>query len=256
MALKKSQKKRSLSSDGPNTRGRKSRRQDQDNKTAPASPARGGDALTKFKLPTGGASKKQGALDLTDGETALHTLKSGGKDRNSHVLTSSANAKNLQEFLIKNLTVTEETDLDYVNNWGRLAKVKFYDGNGVIASTLVTKVVGKMLVDVHKMTKKNALDEFYDDAMKPCAAPGAYIEMRPARVGVAMYERAVDGTIKNKQGVSKVIAAGSLFDATVSFMYWELSDNKTKHGVAITHTEPSCTYMYICTYMHVHCTYM
>ena len=188
-----------------------------------------------FQLPTGGASKKQGALDLTDGETALHTLKSGGKDRNSHILTSSATAKNLQEFLIKNLTVTEETDLDYVNNFGRLEKVKFYDGNGVIASTLVTKVVGKMLCDVHSMSKKNALDEFYGDAMKPCAAPGASIEMRPSRVGVAMYERAADGTNQIKQGLSKVLAAGSLFDASVSFMYWEMSDeNKKMHGVAIT----------------------
>ena len=76
----------------------------------------------KFKLPTGGASEKPGALDLTDGETALHTVKNGAKDRNSHVLTSSANAKKPQQYLITNLTVTAETDLDSVDTWGRLAK--------------------------------------------------------------------------------------------------------------------------------------
>ena len=189
----------------------------------------------KFKLPTGGASEKPGALDLTDGETALHTVKNGAKGRNSHVLTSSANAKKPQQYLITNLTVTTETDLDSVDTWGRLAKVKVHDGNDSVASTLVTQVVGKMLCDVHSMSKKNALDEFYGDAMKPCAAPGASIEMRPSRVGVAMYERAADGTNQIKQGLSKVLAAGSLFDASVSFMYWEMSDeNKKMHGVAIT----------------------
>ena len=261
MPLKKSPKKRLPSSDGPNPRSKKIPRQDQDgagpkdlslsacptpatslkmpsaNKTAPASPAKGGAALMKFKLPTGGASEKPGALDLTDGETALHTVKNGAKDRNSHVLTSSANAKKPQQYLITNLTVTAETDLDSVDTWGRLAKVKFYDGHhdDIESSTLVTKVVGKMLCDVHSMSKKNALDEFYGDAMKPCAAPGASIEMRPSRVGVAMYERAADGTNQIKQGLSKVLAAGSLFDASVSFMYWEMSDeNKKMHGVAIT----------------------
>ena len=101
-----------------------------------------------------------------------------------------------------------------------------HDGNDSVASTLVTQVVGKMLCDVHSTSKKNALDEFYGDAMKPCAAPGASIEMRPSRVGVAMYERAADGTNQIKQGLSKVLAAGSLFDASVSFMYWELSDEQ------------------------------
>ena len=112
MPLKKCPKKRLPSSDGPNPRSRKIPRQDQDgagpkdlslsacptpatslkmpsvNKTAPASPAKGGAALMKFKLPTGGASEKPGALDLTDGETDHFTT--SGKKMNRNVNKTTA----------------------------------------------------------------------------------------------------------------------------------------------------------------------